>query len=87
MADADSKTIWYLIDRGRVRAATYAPKTKNQRQLVASMIHQVFDRKADTGLLPKGQIDSVLLVAAWFRKFPQERELLITKENALEICG
>jgi excinuclease ABC subunit C len=83
----DDNIIWYLIDRGRVRTALYAPKTKVERRVVAGIIQEVFGGKADRGLLPKGQVDSVILVAAWFRKFPDQRDLLMSKEKALALCG
>jgi hypothetical protein len=35
---------------------------------------------------PADEVDSVLLVAGWFRKHPEEREKLLTPTEALTRC-
>jgi excinuclease ABC subunit C len=83
----DDRTLWYLIDRGRVRSVVPVPRDPEARQAVRSAIESVFATgQRENGLLPADQLDSVLLVAGWFRKHPDERQQLLTPENALESC-
>lgn len=70
----DERTVWYLIDKGLVRAAVYPPTDNASRKRVARLIEKVYTDPNELGtMMPKGQVDSVLLVAAWFRKRPDER--------------
>lgn len=63
----------YVIRRGRVRAEYPAPKTPSERRafdkVVAELLAPV-ERTSAT--VPGHEVDEVLLVAAWFRKFPAE---------------
>jgi excinuclease ABC subunit C len=71
---ADNQETWYLIHGGRVVAALPAPHTQKERCARADEFDKVYRkrRKAATGPVPADEVDSVLLVAAWFRKHPQE---------------
>jgi excinuclease ABC subunit C len=70
----DARTVWYLIERGQVRGAVYPPADGKSAKAVAKLIDGIYiDRKATSTMMPHGQVDSVLLVAAWFRKWPHER--------------
>jgi excinuclease ABC subunit C len=70
----DDTVLWYLIHGGRVRAALPSPRDKVGRLAVAAALRAVYqqpNRQATPGL---EEVDSVLLVAAWFRKHPEERQ-------------
>lgn len=74
LAGADERTVWYLIDKGLVRGAVYPPTDAPSRKRVARLIEKVYTSPNELSTtMPKGQVDSVLLVAAWFRKRPEER--------------
>jgi excinuclease ABC subunit C len=84
----DGQTVWYLIERGRVRAAVYPSTTPRERAAVDKLIEQVYSDVKVTGkLMPKGQVDSVLLVAAWFRKRPEERQRCLKWDAARAQCA
>jgi excinuclease ABC subunit C len=72
----DGRAVWYLVERGQVRGAVYPPRGQRSRSAVARLLDEVYARggTATGTVMPKGQVDSVLLVAAWFRKRPEERE-------------
>ncbi len=79
--------LWYLIHRGRVRAAVAAPRDPATRHAARSAVEAVFaDRTRDDGPLPADQIDHILIVAGWFRKHSEERQRLLTPEDALALC-
>jgi excinuclease ABC subunit C len=70
----DNQETWYLIHGGRVVAALPAPHTDKEGCARAEEFGKVYwkRRKSVAGPVPADEVDSVLLVAAWFRKHPQE---------------
>ena len=67
------RPLWYLIHRGQVGRVIVEPRTKRQKAEADRLIAQVFRDRDETGLTPVAEVDSVLLVAAWFRKNPEEK--------------
>lgn len=83
----DGRAVWYLIEKGQVRAAVYPPRNAKTRAAVSRLIDEVYsDAKVQGTLMPKGQVDSVLLVAAWFRKRADERARCIKWDEARSMC-
>ncbi|MCE9530480.1 MAG: GIY-YIG nuclease family protein [Planctomycetes bacterium] len=70
---ADQRVVWYLIERGQVRAAVYPPRNGKSAKFVEGLLNQIYIDHHETTLMPRRQVDSVLLVAAWFRKRVEER--------------
>jgi excinuclease ABC subunit C len=72
----DETEWWYLIHGGRVRAVVPSPQDEASRREAARRLEEVYQH---VGVLsgPPGlaEIDGVLLVAAWFRRHPEERAL------------
>ena len=69
----------YVVRRGRIRADLPAPKTAAERRALDATVADILapiERAPAT--VPGHEVDEVLLVAAWFKKFPAE--LKRTKE-------
>jgi len=65
----------YLIRRGRVRAETPSPKTTSDAASLMTLIDEVFTpSERITGQIPTHEIDELLLLSSWFRRFPGELE-------------
>jgi excinuclease ABC subunit C len=65
----------YLIRRGRVRAERPAPRTDAERTALLEMLSDVFEPvERDTTQVPSHEIDELLLLSSWFRRFPEELE-------------
>jgi excinuclease ABC subunit C len=86
LAGSDTKERWYLIHRGQVRAVVNVPTTKADRERTATLIEKTFADTRTPELLGDGAVDSVLLVAAWFRKYTDEKPKLMTRAAALARC-
>ncbi len=82
----DGSQTWYLIDRGQVCAALPAPCDGESRRLAAERIEEVFARKAPPGPPDLEEMDGVLLVAAWFRRYADERQRALEPAAALALC-
>jgi excinuclease ABC subunit C len=65
----------YLIRRGRVRAETEVPRVPGDAATLMNLITDVFDPgERDSVQIPTHEIDELLLLSAWFRRFPEELE-------------
>jgi excinuclease ABC subunit C len=77
--------LWYLIHRGRVVAAVPAPHGDEGRKAAADEITALYSqREIAPGPPSLEEIDGVLLVAAWFRHYPEERARTLSPAAA---CG
>jgi excinuclease ABC subunit C len=71
--DGDDRT--YLIRRGRVRAEMRTPRTARERSRLAALVSEVFAPvERPSGSIPTHEIDELLLLSSWFRRFPAELE-------------
>ena len=65
----------YLVRRGRVRAERPVPKTPSERQELLALADDVFNGVEFEGAsVPTHEIDELLLLSSWFRRFPAELE-------------
>lgn len=63
----------YLIRRGRVRGEQPAPRTDAEREALHAMVSDVFaEPQLEGGSVPSHEIDELLLLSSWFRRFPDE---------------
>ncbi|HEX3147150.1 MAG TPA: GIY-YIG nuclease family protein [Gemmataceae bacterium] len=81
LAGPDGRTVWYLIHRGRVRAACYRPTCDHSLATARELLGDVFKVDLGPGVTP-GQVDHVLLVSSWFRRNPEEKAGLLTPADA-----
>jgi excinuclease ABC subunit C len=63
----------YLIRRGRVRGEYAMPRTEQDRMRLVDMVEDVFNPvERDTAQVPSHEVDELLLLSSWFRRFPAE---------------
>ena len=71
--DGDDRV--YLIRRGRVRAEMAAPRSQPEHVSLEQLVGDVFGtRECDSAQIPTHEIDELLLLSSWFRRFPGELE-------------
>lgn len=69
----DGRDRTYVIRRGIVRAELDTPKTRRDRTAMRRLVDDIFGEKPSTGSsIPTHEIDELLLLSSWFRKFPDE---------------
>jgi excinuclease ABC subunit C len=65
----------YLIRRGTVRAEAAAPRSTVERLGLQGLIDQVFQpREPQRGAVRTHEIEEILLLSSWFRRYPAELE-------------
>jgi excinuclease ABC subunit C len=64
----------YLIRRGVVRAELGKPKSSKDRRSMKQLVEDIFspEDKPSTAQVPTHEIDELLLLSSWFRRFPTE---------------
>ncbi|HWG34532.1 MAG TPA: GIY-YIG nuclease family protein [Gemmatimonadaceae bacterium] len=71
----DGRDRTYVIRRGIVRAELDSPKTRRDKAAMRRLVDDIFGEKPTTGSsIPTHEIDELLLLSSWFRKFPQEMQ-------------
>jgi excinuclease ABC subunit C len=69
--DGDDRV--YLIRRGRVRGEYGVPRSERERMQLLEMVESVFNpAERDTAQVPSHEVDELLLLSSWFRRFPAE---------------
>jgi excinuclease ABC subunit C len=63
----------YLIRRGVVRAELEKPRSSKDRRSMKQLVEDIFEQnEKPTASVPTHEIDELLLLSSWFRRFPQE---------------
>ena len=63
----------YLIRRGVVRAEVAKPRSSKDRRTMKQLVEDIFSQKeTPTAQVPTHEIDDLLLLSSWFRRFPKE---------------
>src|SRR5207244_868248 len=70
-------TLCYVLHAGRAVAALPAAEPTSETLAKAAALAQARSRQGRVG----DQVAGVLLLAAWFRKYPQERDRLIPADG------
>ena len=86
LAGFDNKERWYLIHRGEVQAVAFPPAAKTAAG-VANLLAATFTAHPPPAVLSDVAVDSVLLVAGWFRRFADERTKLLKRIQAEALCA
>jgi excinuclease ABC subunit C len=65
----------YLIRRGIVRAELATPRSTRERRVLRQLTEEIFAGREPAGAsIPTHEIDELLLLSSWFRKYPDEMQ-------------
>jgi excinuclease ABC subunit C len=82
IAHHPGQQVWYLLHEGQLRQTIAAPTNSKSEQQLLATLHSIYHAPPRVGI-PLESIDHVWLIAAWFRKFPKERERCISVDTVL----
>ena len=69
----DGRDRTYVIRRGVVRAELDTPKSRREKTAMRRLVDDIFGENPAAGSsIPTHEIDELLLLSSWFRKFPDE---------------
>jgi hypothetical protein len=84
---AEGAEHWYLIVEGCVRGALPASQAAEEWRQTTARIEAVYQRKPAPPPFNAVEMDTVLLVSAWFRRHPEELERALHPVAAQALCG
>jgi excinuclease ABC subunit C len=65
----------YVIRRGRVRAECAAPRRAREKTALRRLVEGIFGAtEPPSAGVPNHEVDELLLLSSWFRRFPDELE-------------
>lgn len=74
----------YLIRRGLVREECPAPTTPDECARFADRVRDVFSApERNTAAVPTHEVDELLLLSSWFRRFPAELERVVHPDQLI----
>jgi excinuclease ABC subunit C len=80
--------LWYIIQGGRVRWVLPRPHDEPSRRQARLVLEQVYRAAVERPQpLTLEEIDGVLLVTAWFRRYPAEQQRVLTPAAAVALCS
>ena len=72
----------YVIRRGRIRAEMPSPTSEPEHARLRATVADVFGRAEHAGAqIPTHEIDELLLLSSWFRKFPDELDVALRPDQ------
>ena len=81
-------TVWYLIREGQVVSAQIVSGDRRTRQILGTSLETVYIKNRLTMGPGRGEeVDTLMLVCSWFRRFPQELARTLNPVQALNLCG
>lgn len=75
---------WVLLTGGRVSAVAAAPRSLTTARRCLALLDETFDRRRPA---PADDYDHIRLVAAWFRRHPDEQAKVLAPEQARALCS
>jgi excinuclease ABC subunit C len=63
-----------VIRRGRVRGEMNAPSSGGEQSALDALLSEAFSDAVDGMRVPSHEIDELLLLSSWFKRFPKELE-------------
>jgi excinuclease ABC subunit C len=78
----DGKDRVYVIRRGRVRGEMEAPTSSSEKSALEQMLNEAFGDATAGMQVPSHEIDELLLLSSWFRRFPHELDRTRRVERA-----
>jgi excinuclease ABC subunit C len=86
VAGRDGTQIWYVVRQGRVEAVMSTPADAAGRRHAIDLLESIYYTDQARPAWPPSEIDAVFLIAAWFRRYPEELARTLSAAEALALC-
>jgi excinuclease ABC subunit C len=83
----DGSRYWYLVRGGWTVTAVTAPADAEGRARIKALLEEVYRPGHALGVERADQVEGVLLVAGWFRRYPGERARQLAPAAAIARCS
>jgi excinuclease ABC subunit C len=83
---ADGRAYWLAISRGQMQCGALAPRCAHSSRFWRQRLKRVFRGPFRPQVAAPEDVDMLLLVTAWFRRFPAELAHVIRPRAAMRLC-
>jgi excinuclease ABC subunit C len=80
------RTYWLAIRRGQIRYGALAPQSARARRTWRKRLRQIYARPCDATAAGGEDVEMLLLITSWFRRFPKELGHVLKPRTARRLC-
>ena len=84
---AGGRTYWLAISRGQIRYGAFAPHSERTRRSWRKWLANIYPRPFHAQAMAAEDVEMLLLVTSWFRRFPDELTRVLKPSAARKLCG
>ncbi len=82
----NGRRYWLAISRGQIRYGGSAPGSEESRRSWRGRLGRLYSRTSRSRSIEPEDVEMLLLVTAWFRRFPRELNQVIKPGRARKLC-
>jgi excinuclease ABC subunit C len=83
---ANGRSYWLSISRGQIRYGAFAPHSDRTRRAWRKRLAKIYPRPFQPQAADAEDVEMLLLVTSWFRRFPDELKRVLTPRSARQLC-
>jgi excinuclease ABC subunit C len=83
---ANGRTYWLAISRGQIRYGAFAPHCDRTRSAWRKWLAKIYPRPFQPQAMGAEDVELLLLVTSWFRRFPGELKRVLKPRAARRLC-
>jgi excinuclease UvrABC nuclease subunit len=80
------RTYWLAILRGQIRYGALAPQSARARRVWRNRLRQIYATPSQAQPAGGEDVEMLLLITSWFRRFPKELERVLKPRTAKRLC-
>ncbi|MEX2142929.1 MAG: GIY-YIG nuclease family protein [Pirellulales bacterium] len=84
---ASGRTYWLAISRGQIGYGAFAPHSDRTRRSWRKWLTRIYPRPFQPQSIGAEDVEMLLLVTSWFRRFPDELKRVLKPRVARKLCG
>jgi excinuclease ABC subunit C len=83
---SNRRRYWIAIARGQIRGGGFAPSCARSGRLWRKRLAQIYPRRFTSQITAHEDVEMLLLVSSWFRRFPSELARVVKPRQARKHC-
>lgn len=84
---ASGRAYWLAVSRGQIRYGAYAPRCERTRRSWRRWLKRLYPRPVRPQAIGAEDVEMLLLITSWFRRFPGELERVMKPRAARRLCS
>jgi excinuclease ABC subunit C len=80
------RTYWLAVSRGQIRYGAFAPQSEKTRRSWRKCLARFYPRPFQPQTMGAEDVEMLLLITSWFRRFPGELKQVLKPRDARRVC-